>query len=249
MIKAVIVDDDTKGRDFLLKVLTRLYNDIEIAGAAGDAENALELIRETQPQLVFLDVEMPGKNGFDLLMQFEKINFEVIFITGHDEYALQAFKFNAIDYVLKPIDLDDLDRAINKIRNKKFETNVIPLQQLLAGLKNIQNPFNKIGIPTQDGLVFLELNDIVNCQSQGNYTIFYLINKHKFISSKTLKEFEDMLSGHNFFRVHKSHLINLQHIKRYIKGEGGTVIMSNDHQIDVSRQKKESFLRVIKEYL
>ncbi|MEO8146714.1 MAG: LytTR family DNA-binding domain-containing protein [Bacteroidia bacterium] len=253
MIKTLIVDDEQPNRNFLIKVAGKLFPDIEIVGEAANVDEALSKVKETKPDLVLLDIEMPGKTGFDFLIEVGDVNFEVIFITGYDEYAIKAFKFNAIDYLLKPVDLDDFENAINKVRERlkipKTETKNQQVSSLLQNIKSNQNPINKIGVPTNDGIVFLNIEDIILCEADGNYTVFHLAGNNKFISSRTLKEYDELLAGYNFFRAHKSHLINLKHIKRYIKGEGGTVIMSNDKEVEVSRRNKEGFMLLMKELM
>lgn len=244
-IRTVIIDDESNGRDILVALLEKFCPSLDILGTAENADAGKEMIDSLKPQLVFLDINMPGKTGFELLQQFESIDFEVIFVTAHDNYALKAFKFSAIDYILKPIDLEDLKTAVKKAEEKlvfKGKPNE-RYNEFLNNIKNIQNPFDKLGLATRDGLIFIKISDIIRCESDVNYTWFYLEKGEKILASKTLKDFEEMLDEYNFYRIHKSHLINLAHLKRYIKGEGGSVIMSDNSEVEVSRRNKEGLMK------
>ncbi|MBP7510326.1 MAG: response regulator transcription factor [Bacteroidia bacterium] len=245
-IKTVLVDDERNGREILLALLEKFCLNIEVIGTADSAELAINLIRETKPNLVFLDINMPGMSGFEMLEKLAPIGFEVIFVTAHDAYALKAFKFSAIDYVLKPIDLEDLQKAVEKVEEKlnvKQDNSQGRYKELFHNIKNIQNPFDKLGLATRDGLIFVKISEIIRLESDVNYTWFFLQNGEKTLASKTLKEFEEMLEEYNFYRVHKSHLINLAHLQRYIKGEGGSVVMSDGSEVDVSRRNKEGLMK------
>ncbi|MEN9459794.1 MAG: response regulator [Bacteroidota bacterium] len=245
-IRTVLVDDERNGREILLALLEKFCVNVEVVGTADSAEPAIALIKELKPHLVFLDINMPGLSGFEMLEKLAPIDFEVIFVTAHDAYALKAFKFSAIDYVLKPIDLDDLQKAVEKVEGKligKQEPGQGKYKELFNNIRNIQNPFDKLGLATRDGLIFVKISEIVRLESDVNYTWFFLVNGEKILASKTLKEFEEMLEEYNFYRVHKSHLINLAHLQRYIKGEGGSVVMSDGSEVDVSRRNKEGLMK------
>ena len=197
---------------------------------------------------MFLDVQLQDKTGFDLLQQFNEINFEVIFTTAHEKYAVQAFKFSAVDYLLKPEDADDLKQAINKLQQKISKEEVSKkFDVLFYNLKNIQSTSKRITVPTIKGFEFLQVHDIVRCQSDINYTIIFLKDKQKITVAKTLKEFEELLIDHNFFRVHNSHLINLSYIKSYNKGKGGTVTLADNSEVEVSTRRKDDFLKRLEE--
>lgn len=244
-IGTLIIDDESNGRDILTALLEKFCPSLEILGTADNAESGRTMIAALKPQLVFLDINMPGQTGFDLLQQIESIDFEVIFVTAHDNYALKAFKFSAIDYILKPIDLDDLKAAVKKAE-EKLSLNDKPKErynEFFNNIKNIRNPFDKLGLATRDGLIFIKISEIIRCESDVNYTWFYLEKGEKILASKTLKEFEEMLDEYNFYRIHKSHLVNLSHLKRYIKGEGGSVIMSDNSEVEVSRRNKEGLMK------
>ncbi len=244
MIKALIIDDEQHCIDRLTRLLLSHSNQLEIIGTARSVEDGIKLILLTQPGLIFLDVQMKDKTGFDLLRALPEINFAVIFTTAFEKFALQAIKFSAIDYLLKPIDTDDLNAALLKLRNeisKKLMAEKI--DTLLQNTLHHNVAPKKLIVPTINGFEFLEIADIVRCQSDINYTTIYLNNKQKLVVAKTLKEFEEMLSEHSFFRVHNSHLINLTYIKSYNKGKGGSVILNDGCEIEVSSRRKEDFLK------
>lgn len=247
MINAIIVDDETKSREILQELLTRYCPDVRVIGTADSIKPAEELINAMKPDLVFLDVEMPFGNGFDLLEKFEKINFEIVFITAYDHYALKAIKFSALDYLLKPVDIDDLENALSKVdeklKNKKGDISQ-QVQTFLSSIKS-KDKTKKIGIPSSDGIAFVNVADIVRCESDVNYTNIYFKDKTKITVPKTLKEYEDMLTDYNFFRVHNSTLINMDHVKQYLKGNGGFVVMTDGKEVEVSRRKKAEFLQKI----
>lgn len=231
------------------KVIAKLFPDLTVVGKAATVAEALLLIEETKPQLVFLDVMLNNESGFDLLQRLVNVSFETIFTTAHDEFAVKAFRFNALDYLLKPIDLDELEKAVEKAKAKLQS----PLPPSLELFRNIVDAYrspskklNKLSVPTADGFLLLPLDEIIYCESFGNYTNFYLLHNKKIVSSYTLKEYDELLGDQQFFRAHKSHLVNLAHVSKYIKGEGGTLLMSNGHEIEVSRRNKEALLKILK---
>jgi len=243
MIKAIIVDDELGARESLSKMVEKNCKQIEIIGKADSMKTAYDLISTLNPDLVFLDIEMPKGNAFDLLEKFKQIDFHIIFTTAYDHYAIKAIKFSAVDYLLKPIDPEELVMAVNKLENKlgqKTELN----QQFKTLLSNVrsESKLKKVGIPDGDGLVFIDLADIIRCESDGNYTYFILTSGKKIIASRTLGEYEQLFADENFCRVHRSHLVNLVHVKKYIKGEGGYVVLSDNSQVEVSRRNKNDFL-------
>jgi two-component system LytT family response regulator len=244
MIKAIIVDDELGARESLSKMIEKNCKQLEIVAKADSALAAFEAITNKQPHLVFLDIEMPNGNAFDLLEKFKEINFNIIFTTAYDHYAIKAIKFSAVDYILKPIDPEELVEAVKRFEKKQQGEPSVLDKQFKTLLSNVrpENKLKKVGIPDGDGLIFINLSDIIRCESDGNYTFFILTSGKKIIASRTLGEYEQMFTEDNFFRVHRSHLINLQHVKKYIKGEGGYVIMSDDSQVEVSRRNKNEFL-------
>jgi two-component system LytT family response regulator len=248
-LKAVLVDDEFQSRNLLSKLLADYAPEVQVVGQASTVDEAYQAITDLQPGLIFLDVMLIDATGFDLLKRFDQISFEIIFTTAHDEYALKAFRFNAIDYLLKPIDPDELDMAIRKAMSK-WQLNQFASKEHLENLyQSVRHPTGlnkKIAIPTSDGFMLQPLDEIIYCQAEGNYTQFYLTGKRKVLSSYTLKQYDAMLSEFHFFRAHKSFLINLDHIAQYKKGEGGTAIMSNGLEIEISRRNKEAFIQLFK---
>lgn len=242
-LKVILIDDEKGARESLHNLIIKYCPQLEVIAKASNIDEAYKLINELSPQLIFLDIEMPNGNGFDLLQKFTTINFDIIFTTAFDHYAIKAIKYSAIDYLLKPIDIDDLRNAIERVLLKQKNKN-LQNEQILSLLSNIKPEQNdkKIALHEGDGLTFVRLKDIVRCESDGNYTTIILEGNKRIITSKTLGEYEELFSNDNFYRVHRSHLIHLHHIIKYIKGDGGYVLMSDGSQIEVSRRKKQEFL-------
>ena len=245
MLKSIIIDDELKSRETLRMMITSYCEGIEVVSTCATINEAIEAINTFKPEVVFLDVQMQGETGFDLFSKLDTINFEVIFTTAHSEYALKALKSSAIDYLLKPIDIGDLQKAVAKAERKQ-ETNFTErLEQLLQNLKGTNSENYKLAIPISDGLIFIKAKDILYCKASGNYTEIFMMDGKKHLVSRQLKEYEDILNTRDFFRIHHSFLINLNCIKSYVRGEGGYVIMSDNSTIDVSRRKKEAFMERI----
>lgn len=250
ILRCLIVDDEQRNRDLLQTLLERYCQNVQILKTAGSGEEAIHLIDTLKPDLVFLDIEMPGMNGFEMLSLVKNTDFAVVFVTSHHHYAIKAIKFSAVDYLLKPIDIPELKAAVAKViedRQRPASTNDERYEQFLSQVKNPGNPFSKIGIPTRDGIIFIEISRIVRCESDVNYTWFILDDKSKLLASRTLKEFESILEDHLFFRIHKRHLINIKRLEKYVRGEGGSVLMDNGDEVEVSRRSKEIFLQRLKE--
>lgn len=244
MIRTLIIDDEPPCSERLTRLLNQYCPSVQIAGSFSTVPDGLKGIHELRPDLVLLDVMIGTETGFDLLKQLPAIKFDLIFTTAFERYAVQAFKFSAIDYLLKPVDPDDLVQAIEKVEKKQSSNELSgKLDALFHNLKNSHDLSKRIAIPTSTGLRFVQAADIVRCQSEANYTIIFLKDKQKITVAKTLKEFEDLLSEHNFYRVHNSHLINLAFIKTYNRGKGGFVCMNDDSVIEVASRRKEDFLK------
>lgn len=245
MITAIIIDDEQHCIDRLKNLLAKYCaNTIDLIGESQSADEGIKAIKQIQPDLIFLDVEIKDKTAFDLLRQLPEINFDVIFTTAYDKYAVQAFRFSAIDYLLKPVDADDLKIAVEKLEDKRSKNEVFKkFDTLFYNLKNINNSSRKICVPVTSGYVFLTVDEIIRCESNVNYTNLFLKGKQKLLVSKTLKEFEELLSDYNFYRIHNSHLINLAYIKNYKKGKGGSVTMEDGSEIEVSTRRKDDFLK------
>ncbi len=244
-IKTIIIDDEPGNIATLTKMVAEYCTDVELLGTANDIHQAEKLIRQHQPDLIFLDIEMPHGNGFDLLNNLAPINFEVVFVTAFNAYAIQAFKYSAVDYILKPVSINDLKNAVIKVRSllEKHQLNQ-RIDSLLSNLKTESSGRKKIGIPTLDGIVFEQIDDIMYLQGESSYTTIFLKNNRKEVASKNIGELEDLLPPKLFCRIHKSYLININYIKKYLKGRGGSVIMEDGTSIEVSARKKDEFLRL-----
>jgi two-component system, LytTR family, response regulator len=243
MLKAIIVDDELNCSQSLSTMLERYCPEVELSAVCNSGAAALREIPLHHPQLVFLDIAMPHMNGFELIEKLPEINFEIIFTTSYDQYAIKAIKFSALDYLLKPVDREELKKAVQKVAQKQQRQLPQQLEILLQKLNQPVSSNLKIAIPTMEGLQMIPVDSIINCTSDSNYTNFLLKNKQKMKVSRTLKEIEEMLEGQSFFRVHHSHLVNLHEIHKYVRGEGGYLIMSDGSSIDVSRTRKELLLQ------
>jgi len=248
-MRAIIVDDELDGIGALEKLLELNCKQVNVVATCTNAIVAREKIAELKPELIFLDIQMPGKSGLELLNELPDKNLEVVFVTAHNEYMLQALQFSAADYLLKPVDEDRLIEAVNRVEkrlNEKYEN--LSVEALLHNLHKAETPSEmKLCIPTLKGFIVLKLEDIIVCEAKKNYTVFYLVNRKPITASRTLLDYEELLKDTTFLRVHKSFLINLRHISEYHRGEGGVVIMSNGMEIEVSRRKKDHFLTKVKE--
>lgn len=244
MLRVVIVDDEERARSGLKKILTTYIENVEVVGLAESAQKGVELIKETAPDLVFLDVDMPGGDGFQLMNAFDVPDFEVIFVTAYEQYAIKAIKYAALDYLMKPVDIEELDDAVARVLERRH--NPIRKEQyslLQNGLK--QEKLSRLAVPLTDGISFIEVEDVVAVNSDGSYSEFVLQNGTKLLVSRNLGEYEALLSSNGFHRIHHSHLINLKKVTRYVKGRGGYVVMSNGNHYDVSVRRKDGFLEAI----
>jgi two-component system LytT family response regulator len=244
-IKAIIVDDEKNGRENLAGILTTYCPNVVVVGAADSVDSAIPLISANSPDLVFLDIEMPKANGFRLLEHFQDSPFEVVFVTAYDNYAIRAIRFSAADYILKPINLNELKVAVEKVAERlrqKQESQL--LKQLLYNLRKPANP--RIGLPTADKIEFVEVGSILRCRGDVNYTHIYFTNGNHLLVSKTLVEFEELLKEYGFIRVHKTHLVNLKQVVAFLKNEGGSVQLSDGKIIPVSRRRRDFVLENLK---
>ena len=247
MITAIIIDDEQHCINKLESLLAEHCGDtVALKGSFQSVKEGIKAIEQIQPAIVFLDIRIKAQTGFDLLKQLHQINFDIIFTTAHDTYAVQAFRFSAIDYLLKPVNAHELVTAVDKIKNKFLKADVTEkFNALFHNLKTIKSSSKKICLPVLTGLVFVTVDDIIRCESSLNYTTIFTSDKKKLFVSKTLKEIEKLLSDCNFFRVHHSYLINLNRIKNYHKGRGGFVTMEDGTDVEVSTRKKDDFLKRI----
>ena len=243
-ISAIIVDDDPFCCFQLQDIISKYSLGIEVKAVCNNGEEGVLKIKELSPQLVFLDVEMPEMNGFEMLRKLPAINFEIIFTTAHQHYAIRAIRFSALDYLVKPIDATTLQEAISRLKDKMGEKKT---QLELVGLP-AEKKLSNLAVPTMEGLLFIGLQDIIRCEAEDKYTKIFLADKKMVMASRTLGDFEDILNPHGFFRIHKSYLINLKHLKKYLRGEGGQVIMADGSALDVSRRKKDELLELVSQF-
>lgn len=248
MISAIIVDDEPYSCEALASLLEKYCPQVKVIDICYSGMDALKSISEYHPQIVFLDIELPQMNGFELLERLPSIDFELIFTTSYDQYAIKAIRWSALDYLLKPIDREELQRAVQKAVHSKKHPLPQQIEVLLQKLNQPSQAVNKIAIPTLEGLHMVLVDSIVYCESDSNYTKFVLKNDKRIIASKSLKEIEEMLEDFSFARVHHSFLVNLNEVDKYIKGDGGYLIMSNGATVDVSRSRKEMVLRRLQPY-
>ena len=248
MLKAIIVDDEPYCCEILAAMLNSDCPEVDIISVNNNAKDSLTAIQKYSPDLVFLDVEMPRMNGFEMLEQLPTINFHLIFTTSYDQYALKAIRFSAIDYLLKPIDREELKKAVQKVKERIQVPIPQQLEILMQKLKQPTAPINKIALPTMEGLQMIPVDIIISCESDDNYTILKTKSNKKVLVTRSLKDMEEILEQHSFIRVHRSFLVNLNEIEKYIKGDGGYLVMSDGTSIDVARNKKETLLKKLLPY-
>jgi two-component system, LytTR family, response regulator len=245
-IRAILIDDEWNSLQNLQRKLEEFCPDVNVIGATQKPDEAITLIRQLRPDVIFLDIEMPRMNGFRLLEEIADGDFEIIFTTAYPHYTIEAIRISAFDYLMKPIAIKELQQAIERLRSGKQSGHA---KEKFQVLKNALGP-NKsqeeqIAIPTSEGLEFIPIHKIMRIDSDSNYSRLFLSDGTSLLVTRLLKDFEDMLVPYRFYRIHNSHLINLTFIKKYIRGEGGQVMMQNGDVIDVSRRKKEEFLKLI----
>ncbi|PKP35972.1 MAG: DNA-binding response regulator [Bacteroidetes bacterium HGW-Bacteroidetes-15] len=249
MITAIIIDDEALARDVILNMLKLYCPSVQVIGEAYDVASGVKAIKDFKPDVVFLDIQMPDGSGFDLLKQFPSINFKFVFITAYQEFAIKAFKFSALDYILKPVDPGDLVNAVEKLQetieeeetNKKFQTFIENIQW------NEKEP-QKIILKTLESVIVAEIDSIVRCESQNNYTLFHFSDRPKLLVSRTLKDFDDMLSSSGFFRAHQSHLVNLSYVKKYNRFPESHLVLNDGVTVPVSVRKRELLAELMKKY-
>lgn len=239
-IRSIIIDDEPNNVENLQLIINANCLDVEVVATAFNAIDGIEIIRQHQPELVFLDIQMPGASGFEVLKAFPTINFEIIFITAYDQYGIQAIKFSALDYLLKPINIPEfklsIEKAKQKIGSRKQNHSI---ENLLEYIKAGQKDVPKIALPTSTEIAYVKINDIVRCEAANNYTTFYLQNGEYILVCKTLKEFADLLKSYSFIRTHQSHLVNLHFVKSYLKEDGGMLLLNDRTKIPISRQNRD----------
>jgi two-component system, LytTR family, response regulator len=245
-INCIVVDDEQNNIENICTLLDKYCRDIRIIGQALSANEGIKLIEKHKPDLVFLDIQMPELSGFDMLKAIPMIDFEIIFITAYDQYGIQAIKFSALDYLLKPINVDELKLAVHKAREKIF------IKQKNASIENLLDYINlsrrgspKLALPTLAETMYVNIDDIVRCEASDNYTTFYLQNGEKVLVCKTLKDYSELLKPHAFIRTHQSHLVNKQYVKSLLKEDGGVLLLNDSTKIPISRQNKENVKSIL----
>jgi two-component system LytT family response regulator len=244
-MRTIIIDDEEKARKTIYNYLSLYCKEVEIVAQADNVESGYKAIVENQPELVLLDINMPDGTGFDLLKKFEKINFKLIFITAYEEYAIKAFKFSALDYLLKPVNPQELIEAVEKARklldSENFE---LSYKAFLTNYGSKVKSDKKLVLKTSESIFMIDIKDIIRCEADGSYTTFYLVDGRKILVSKNLKEYEDILTEYNFFRPHHSHLVNLNYMLSFEKRDGGTIIMKDKSFVPVATRRKEDLLNM-----
>jgi two-component system LytT family response regulator len=247
VLRTLIIDDEAHIRSTLKRLLDQVCPQVKVVGEAHSVATGITAIREKSPDLVLLDIQMDDGTGFDLLNHYNTIDFKVIFITAYEKYALQAFGFSAVDYILKPVDPEKLADAVKRAEHLVQGT----FNNQLGVLRDNLNPENKqkrkLVLKTQENVYLVNVPDIIHCESDGSYTIFHTVEGEQILVSKGLRDYEELLTDHGFFRAHRSHLINLQHIKRFEKLEGGQVVLTRDLKVPVSSRSRERLMQLFDE--
>lgn len=244
-LKAILVDDELNSLQNLQSKLEKYCPAVKVLAALQRPEEAIPFIRQQKPDVLFLDIEMPKLNGFRLIEELGDFEGEIIFITAYNHFAIDAMRISAFDYLVKPVSIADLQTAIARLQQQKSKHTKERLNVLKQSIEENKSQENKIAVPTGEGLEFIVIKHIIRIESSTNYSRLYLTNRQPLLVTKLLKDFEEILTPYRFFRVHNSHLINLNYISKYIRGEGGQVVMENGDVVDVSRRKKEEFLGLI----
>lgn len=253
MTTALLIDDDANLRAGMRQLLLRYAPNIKVIGEADSVQTGVDTINQLNPDVLFLDIQLTDGTGFDLLEQLAskngKITSQVVFITAHEQYAIKAFRFSALDFLLKPVDPEELQKVIGKINDVLSKSdNYAHIDLLLENIRKKVDNFKRIALSTSEGIHLFEISDIIRCESEDNYTKFYIKNNKPILISKTLKEYEELLSEHGFERIHQSHLINLAYLKSYIKKDGGYVVMADNSNLPISQRKKERLQELLKSF-
>lgn len=249
MIRCVLVDDESNSLEMMEWLLKTYCPQVTIEAMCNSAEKGIEAIHRHRPDVVFLDIEMPKMNGFDMLEQFGKLFFDVVFCTAYDQFAIKAFKYSALNYLLKPVDPDDLKDTIRRIEERKSSPTREQIELLLQNIQQAPRPtVQRVALTTGDGLIFVSTKDILYCEAESNYTAVVLEGGKKVLVSKVLKDIEEVLAGADFYRIHNSFVINLNHIKKYVRGDGGYVVMNNDVTLGISRSRRQEFMELFSKF-
>lgn len=244
-LKAILVDDERSSLQNLERKLAEFCPDVTVSATADKPEEAISLIRQVKPDVIFLDIEMPRMSGFRLLDELPDFTGEIIFTTAYNHYAVDAIRISAFDYLVKPVSIDDLQHAVARLMKQKQSQTREKLDLLRQSLSENKSQADKIAVPTAEGLEFIPIRDIIRIESSSNYSRIFLTDGRQMLVTRLLKDFEELLLPYRFYRVHHSHLINLAYIRKYIRGEGGQVVLHNGDTVDVARRKKDEFLKLI----
>jgi two-component system LytT family response regulator len=245
MFRVLVIDDEEHMRDTLVKLLAKHCPQVNVIGTSDGVKNGIKAIRDLNPDIVLLDIQMPDGTGFDLLANFIPVDFKVIFVTAYDTYALQAFRFSAVDYLLKPVNPELLTEAVTRAGQMVQEHFNMQVQALEENLKSISSQHKKIIIKTTENIHLLDIKNIISCESDSSYTSIHTTDGDHILVSKTLKEYDELLAGCGFYRVHKSHLINLVHIKRFERQDGGSIVLTNDLKVPVASRKRDEMIELL----
>ena len=249
MIRCVLIDDENNSLEMMEWLIKTYCPQVTIEAMCNTSEKGIEAINKFKPDVVFLDIEMPHMNGFDMLEQFDKLSFDVVFCTAYDQFAIKAFKYSALNYLLKPVDPADLQETFRRLEEKKSSPSKEQIELLLQNIReNIKPAVQRIALTTGDGMIFAPVEHILYCEAESNYTSVVLNDGKKILVSKVLKDIDETLSGSGFYRIHNSFLINLNHIKKYVRGDGGYVIMDNDVTVSISRSRRQEFMELFSKF-
>jgi two-component system LytT family response regulator len=248
MIRCILIDDESDSLEVMEMLLKKHCPAVTIDAICNTAEAGLAAINKFRPDVVFLDIEMPNMNGFDMLEKFDDLFFEVVFVTAYHQFAIKAFRYSALNYLLKPVDPDDLVETIGRIERSKSNTLKEQMELLLQTVNSKEQTIARIALTTSYGMLFVETKDIIFCESDNNYTSVKMTGGRKILVSKTLKEIDDTLSGPDFYRIHNSYLINLGHIQKFVRGDGGYVVMDDETVVSISRTRKQEFLDLFSKF-
>lgn len=249
MIRCILIDDENDSLEVMEWMLKTYCPQVKIEAVCNSAEKGIAAINRLRPDLIFLDIEMPNMNGFDMLEQFDELFFDIVFVTAYDQFAIRAFRYCALNYLLKPVGEDDLQETIRRIEKKKTIPSKEQMDTLMQNIRQgNKQTVSRIALTTSDGMLFVATQDIIFCTSDNNYTTVVMTGGKKILISKTLKEIDETLAGPDFYRIHNSFLVNINHIKKFVRGDGGYVIMDEGTTVSISRSKKQEFLDLFSKF-
>jgi two-component system, LytTR family, response regulator len=249
MIRCILIDDESNSLEMMEWLLKTYCPQVKIEAMCNAADRGIEAIHKYRPDVVFLDIEMPHMNGFDMLEQFDKLFFDVVFCTAYDQFAIKAFRYSALNYLLKPVDPEDLKESIRRLEEKKSAPSQGQIELLLQNIRQTNKPgVQRIALTTGDGMIFVPTTDILYCEAESNYTAVVLEGGKKIIVSKVLKEIDEALAGPDFFRVHNSFLININRIRKFVRGDGGYVVMEDGANVSISRSRRQEFMELFSKF-